>query len=118
MILDNQIHVERLEQSTEYRVTHGATNARVTSHFDILKEPKSQRRFRKVGNRSESTSKGRRAYNSVAEGDVELSERHRDDKGGAERNEEDFEEFLSIFGENCFERVFEVSSLLARNKEE
>ena len=38
MILDNQIHVERLEQSTEYRVTHGATNARVTSHFDILKE--------------------------------------------------------------------------------
>ena len=46
------------------------------------------------------------AYNSVAESDVKLSERHGDDKGGAERNEEDFEEFLSIFGEDCFDTKF------------
>jgi len=60
---------------------------------------------------------GKMAYNSVAEGDVELSERHRDDKGGAERNEEDFEEFLSVFGEDCFGPSLGVSLLRAGIKE-
>lgn len=83
MILDDEIHVEWLEHRRKHRITHRATDTRVSSHLDVLKESERSKisdNFERLGNRNDPRRKAWGAYDSVAHGQVELSEGHGDDE--------------------------------------